>query len=129
MLARWLTTTLPAITLPETIDTICTHSVTSLTGAHTTVVTARPCRAPHQTISDVGLIGGGQIPRPGEVSLAHHGGRFLDEWPECRRHVLDVLRSRGRRASQQYNLPHVLNLMLAELARPMMAVRDAGSAR
>jgi magnesium chelatase family protein len=61
MLARRLTTTLPAITLPETIDTICTHSVTSLTGAHTTVVTARPCRAPHQTISDVGLIGG--VPR------------------------------------------------------------------
>ena len=59
MLARRLTTILPAMTLSETIDTICTHSATSLTGAHTTVVTARPCRAPHQTISDVGLIGGG----------------------------------------------------------------------
>jgi hypothetical protein len=54
---------------------------------------------------------------------------FLDELPECRRHALDVLRSRWRRASQQYNLPHVLNLILAELARRMMAVRDAGSAR
>jgi magnesium chelatase family protein len=91
MLARRLTTTLPAITLPETIDTICTHSVTSLTGAHTTVVTARPCRAPHQTISDVGLIGGGHIPMPGEVSRAHHGLLFLDARPECRRHVLEVL--------------------------------------
>jgi magnesium chelatase family protein len=55
-------------------------------------VTSRPCRAPHQTISDAGLIGNGHVPMPGEVSLAHHGVRFLDELPECRRHVLEVLR-------------------------------------
>ena len=56
------------------------------------LVTTRPCRAPPQTISDVGLIGGEHLPTPGEVSLAHHGMRFLDELPEFRRHVLEVLR-------------------------------------
>jgi hypothetical protein len=59
-----------------------------LTGDRTTVVTTRSCRAPHQTISDVGLIGGGHVPLPGEVSRAHHGVLFLDEQPEYRRHEL-----------------------------------------
>jgi magnesium chelatase family protein len=53
---------------------------------------ARPCRARHHTLSDVGLIGGGHVPMPGDVSLAHNGVLFLDAWPECRRHVLEVLR-------------------------------------
>ena len=92
MLARRLTTILPAMTLAEAIETTRIHSVAGLTGDRTAVVTTRPFRAPHHTISDVGLIGGGQVPTPGEVSLAHNGVLFLDELPEFRRHVLEVLR-------------------------------------
>jgi magnesium chelatase family protein len=91
-LARLLTTILPALTLPEALDITRIHSVAGRTGARTAFVTTRPCRAPHHTISDVGLIGGGHVPMPGEVSLAHHGVLFLDELPEFRRHVLEVLR-------------------------------------
>jgi magnesium chelatase family protein len=66
--------------------------VAGLTGNLTAWVTTRPCRAPHHTISDAELIGGGPVPMPGDVSLAHHGVLFLDAWPEFRRHVLQVLR-------------------------------------
>jgi magnesium chelatase family protein len=92
MLARRLTTILPAMTLAEAIDTTRMHRVAGLTGARTALVTTRLFRAPHHTISDVGLIGGGHLPLSGEVSLAHHGVRCLDERPECRRHVLEVRR-------------------------------------
>ena len=92
MLVRRLTTILPAMSLAEAIETTRIHSVAGLTGARTTLVTACPCRAPHHTLSDVGLVGGGQIPMPGEVSRAHHGVLFLDELPEFRRQVLEVLR-------------------------------------
>jgi magnesium chelatase family protein len=92
MLARRLTTILPAMSLAETIETTRIHSVAGLTGDRTALVTTRPFRAPHHTISDAGLIGGGHVPWPGDVSLAHHGVRFLDAWPEFRRHVLEVLR-------------------------------------
>jgi magnesium chelatase family protein len=92
MLARRLATILPDMTLAEAIETTRIHSVAGLTGGRIALVTARPFRAPHHTISDVGLIGGGQVPMPGEVSLAHHGVLFLDELPEFKRHVLEVLR-------------------------------------
>jgi hypothetical protein len=92
VLARRLTTILPAMSLAEALDTTRIQSVAGLTGRRTTVVTTRPCRAPHHTMSDVGLIGGGQVPMPGEVSLAHPGMLFLDELPEFKRHVLKVLR-------------------------------------
>jgi magnesium chelatase family protein len=92
MLARRLTPIVPAMTLAEAMETTRIHSVAGLTGARTALVTIRPCRAPHHTLSDAGLIGGGHVPMPGEVSLAHNGVLFLDELPECRRDVLEVLR-------------------------------------
>jgi Magnesium chelatase, subunit ChlI len=92
MLARRLATILPAMSLAEALETTRIHSVAGLTGGRTAVVALRPFRAPHHTISDVGLIGGGHLPLRGEVSLAHHGILFLDELPEFKRHVLEVLR-------------------------------------
>jgi magnesium chelatase family protein len=92
MLAHRLPTILPAVTLPKALDTTRVHRVAGRTGDRAALVTTRPFRAPHHTISDVGLIGGGPVPMSGDVSLAHHGVRFLDELPECRRHVLEVLR-------------------------------------
>jgi magnesium chelatase family protein len=91
MLARCLTTVLPAMIIPEAIETTRIHRVAGLTGDRTALVTTRPCRAPHHPISDVGLIGGGQVPTPGEVSRAPHDVRCLDERPECRRQILEVL--------------------------------------
>jgi magnesium chelatase family protein len=77
MLARRLTSILPTMTLAEAIETTRIHSVAGLTGDCTALVTTRQFRAPHHTISDVGLIGGGHIPMPGEVSLAHNGVLFV----------------------------------------------------
>jgi magnesium chelatase family protein len=91
-LARRLTTILPAMTLAEAIETTRIHRVAGLTGDRMALVTTRPFRAPHHTISDAGLIGGGHVPMPGDVLLVHHGVLFLDELPEFRRHVLEVLR-------------------------------------
>ena len=92
MLARRLTTILPAMTMAEAMETTRIHSVAGLTGDLTALVTTWPFRAPHHTISDVGLIGGGHVPMPGEVSRAHHGIFLLDERPEFRRRVLAVVR-------------------------------------
>jgi magnesium chelatase family protein len=91
MLARRLTIILPAMTLAEAIETTRIYRVAGLTGDRTALVTTSPCRAPHHPISDAGRVGGDHVPMPGDVSLAHHGVRFLDEWPECRRHMLEVL--------------------------------------
>ena len=79
MLAQPLTTILRDIPFPEALKTTDIYRVAGLTGDRTAWVTTRPCRAPHQTISDAGLIGGGHVPMPGEVSLAHNGVLFLDE--------------------------------------------------
>ena len=92
MLARRLPSILPDMTLDEALETTKIHSVAGILPPDTPLIATRPFRSPHHTISDAGLIGGGRIPRPGEVSLSHNGVLFLDELPEFRKDVLEMLR-------------------------------------
>jgi len=92
MMARRLAGILPPLTLDEAVEVTTVHSVAGLIPPGAGLLTSRPFRAPHHTVSDVALVGGGSIPRPGEISLAHHGVLFLDEMPEFSRHALEVLR-------------------------------------
>src|SRR5207244_3117266 len=92
LLARRIPTILPQMSLDEALETTKIHSVAGVLPVGESLVARRPFRAPHHTISDAGLIGGGSYPRPGEVSLAHGGVLFLDELPEFRKNVLEVLR-------------------------------------
>ncbi|MEN9700007.1 MAG: hypothetical protein RLZZ301_1205 [Bacteroidota bacterium] len=92
MLAKRLASILPPLNLHEALETTKIHSVAGKIREKSGLVTQRPFRKPHHTISDIGLIGGGAYPQPGEISLAHNGVLFLDELPEYKRHVLEVMR-------------------------------------
>ncbi len=92
MMARRLPGILPPLTFDEALECTAIHSVAGLVVPGTGLLASRPFRAPHHTISDAALVGGGSLPRPGEISLAHNGVLFLDEMPEFDRHVLEVLR-------------------------------------
>lgn len=92
MLAKRLPTILPPMNLHEALETTKIHSVAGKMGKNTGLISVRPYRSPHHTISDVALVGGGGVPQPGEISLAHNGVLFLDELPEFKRTVLEVMR-------------------------------------
>lgn len=92
MLAKRLPTILPPLTLAEALETTKIHSVAGKTKKNEALISTRPFRSPHHTISDVALVGGGSFPQPGEISLAHNGVLFLDELPEFKRTVLEVMR-------------------------------------
>ncbi len=92
MLAKRLPTILPPLTLHEALETTKIHSVSGTLQANSSLVTIRPFRSPHHTISDVAMVGGGSNPLPGEISIAHNGVLFLDELPEFKRTVLEVMR-------------------------------------
>lgn len=92
MLAKRLPTILPPLTLNEALETTKIHSIAGKIGKDSSLITTRPFRSPHHTISDVALVGGGGNPQPGEISLSHNGVLFLDELPEFKRTVLEVMR-------------------------------------
>lgn len=92
MMAKRLPTVLPPLTIDESLETTKIHSVAGIIESNTALVAQRPFRSPHHTISDVALVGGGAFPQPGEISLAHNGVLFLDELPEFKRSVLEVMR-------------------------------------
>ncbi|MBO6522492.1 MAG: YifB family Mg chelatase-like AAA ATPase [Balneolaceae bacterium] len=92
MMARRIPTILPPLSLDEALETTKVHSVSGLMKSGKALITSRPFRAPHHTVSDVALVGGGGIPMPGEISMAHNGVLFLDELPEFKRSALEVMR-------------------------------------
>ncbi len=123
MLAKRFPTILPNMTLDESLETTKIHSVAGLLPPGEALVAIRPFRSPHHTVSDAALVGGGKFPRPGEVSLAHHGVLFLDELPEFKKNVLEVLRqpmedARVTIARASLTLTYPANFLLAAAMNP-----------
>ncbi len=123
MLAKRIPTILPTITLEEALETTKIHSVAGLLENNSAMIATRPFRSPHHTISDAGLIGGGKFPRPGEVSLSHHGVLFLDELPEFKKNVLEVMRQpledgKVTIARALLSITYPANFMLAAAMNP-----------
>lgn len=123
MLAKRLPTILPPLTFDEALETTKIHSIAGILPRDTALITERPFRSPHHTVSDAALVGGGSFPRPGEVSFAHHGVLFLDELPEFKKNVLEVLRqpledSRVTVSRSKLSLEFPANFMLAAAMNP-----------
>ena len=123
MLAKRIPTILPPMTFEEALDTTKIHSVAGILGKSQALITERPFRSPHHTVSDAALVGGGSYPRPGEVSFAHHGVLFLDELPEFKKNVLEVMRQpledgRVTVSRSKMTLEFPANFMLAAAMNP-----------
>lgn len=123
MLAKRLASILPPLSLDEALETTKIHSVAGKTENNTSLITLRPFRSPHHTISDVALVGGGSFPQPGEISLAHNGVLFLDELPEFKRTVLEVMRQplEDRRISisrAKFTIDYPASFMLVSSMNP-----------
>lgn len=123
MLAKRLPTILPPLTFEEALETTKIHSVAGILSRDKALITERPFRSPHHTVSDAALIGGGSIPRPGEVSYAHHGVLFLDELPEFKKNVLEVMRqpledSKVTISRSKMSVEFPANFMLAAAMNP-----------
>jgi magnesium chelatase family protein len=123
MLAKRLPTIIPPLSLHEALETTKIHSVAGSLKSETSLLTHRPYRAPHHTISDIALVGGGSFPQPGEISLAHNGVLFLDELPEFKRTVLEVLRQplEDRRITisrSKYTVDYPASFMLVASMNP-----------
>jgi magnesium chelatase family protein len=123
MLAKRLSTIIPPLSLHEALETTKIHSVAGLLDGESSLLTCRPFRAPHHTISDIALVGGGSYPQPGEISLAHNGVLFLDELPEFKRTVLEVLRQplEDRRITisrSKYTIDYPASFMLVASMNP-----------
>ena len=123
MLAQRLPGIVPPLSLSESLETTKIHSVAGRLGVNTTLITRRPFRSPHHTISDVALVGGGSFPQPGEISLAHNGVLFLDELPEFKRTVLEVMRQplEDRKINisrARFSIDYPANFMLVSSMNP-----------